>query len=319
MPTTPTQPDRLLKWMASLADATRLRLLTLTADQELGVSDLCEVVQLPQSTVSRHLKILADEGWVVSRRQGTTNLYQLVLDELDPSQRGLWMLARDESAGWPALGQDQARLQRVLRSRAQDASAFFEDAAAEWDDLRHELYGQAFTRDALLALLPEDWAVADLGCGSGALAADLAGYVANVIGIDNNAAMLKAARRRLKGVKNTELRKGDLTALPIDDDACDATLCVLVLTYLDDVAAAVAEMARVVKPGGKVVVLDLLAHSRDAFRRQMGQLHTGFEPDVIQRLFEDAGLQSVRCRTLPPVQDASGPALLLATGTARSH
>lgn len=319
MPTTPTQPDRLLKWMASLADATRLRLLTLTADQELGVSDLCEVVQLPQSTVSRHLKILADEGWVVSRRQGTTNLYQLVLDELDPSQRGLWMLARDESAGWPALGQDQARLQRVLRSRAQDASAFFADAAAEWDDLRHELYGQAFTRDALLALLPEDWAVADLGCGSGALAADLAGYVANVIGIDNNAAMLKAARRRLKGVKNTELRKGDLTELPIDDDACDATLCVLVLTYLDDPAAAIAEMARVVKPGGKVVVLDLLAHSRDAFRRQMGQLHTGFEPGTIQRMFEDAGLQSVRCRTLPPAQNASGPALLLATSTAPSR
>ena len=78
-----TQPDRLLKWMHSLADATRLRLLALLAEHELGVSDLCDVVQLPQSTVSRHLKILADEGWVISRRQGTTNLYQMVLDELD--------------------------------------------------------------------------------------------------------------------------------------------------------------------------------------------------------------------------------------------
>ncbi len=314
MPPTATQPDRLLKWMASLADATRLRLLALTAEQELGVSDLCEVVQLPQSTVSRHLKILADEGWVVSRRQGTTNLYQLVLDELDPSQRGLWMLAREESAGWPALGQDQARLERVLRSRAQDASAFFADAAAQWDDLRHELYGQAFTRDALLALLPDHWTVADLGCGSGALAADLAGYVAKVIGVDNSAAMLKAARRRLKGTKHTELRKGDLAHLPLADHECDATLCVLVLTYLDDPAGAIKEMARAVKPGGKVVVLDLLAHSRDAFRRQMGQLHMGFEPETIQRMFEDAGLQRVRCRTLPPAQDASGPALLLATG-----
>jgi len=315
MPQAPAQPDRLLKWMASLADATRLRLLALAAELELGVSDLCEVLQLPQSTVSRHLKILANEGWVVSRRQGTTNLYQLVLDELDPAQRELWVLARDQSADWPARGQDRARLERLVKAKQQDASSFFADAAAQWDDIRHELYGRAFTRDAMLALLPPTWTVADLGCGSGSLAADLSGYVKRVIGVDNNAAMLKAARRRLKEHKNTELRKGDLAALPIDDNACDATLCVLVLTYVDDPAAAVAEMARVVKPGGRVVVLDLLEHSRDAFRRQMGQVHPGFKPAALKRWMKDAGLQGVRCDALPPEPDATGPALLLATGS----
>ena len=315
MPQAPPQPDRLLKWMASLADATRLRLLALVAEHELGVSDLCEVLQLPQSTVSRHLKILADEGWVVSRRQGTTNLYQLVLDELDPPQRDLWLLARDQSADWPALGQDRARLQRLMKTKAQDASSFFADAAAEWDDIRHELYGRSFTRDAMLALLPADWTVADLGCGSGALAADLAGYVKQVVGIDNSAAMLKAARRRLKPHKNTELRKGELAALPIDDDACDATLCVLVMTYVEDPAAAIAQMVRVVKPGGRVVVLDLLEHSRDAFRRQMGQVHAGFKPAALKRWMAEAGLVGVRCEPLSPEPDATGPALLLATGS----
>ncbi|MEM9416075.1 MAG: metalloregulator ArsR/SmtB family transcription factor [Planctomycetota bacterium] len=314
MAQTPTQPDRLLKWMASLADATRLRLLALIAGQELGVSDLCEVVQLPQSTVSRHLKILADEGWVVSQRRGTTNLYQVVLDELAPAQRELWVVARDNSSHWPALGQDAVRLKRLIATRELDAASFFEGAAGEWDEIRHELYGRSFTRDAMLALLPSDWTVADLGCGSGALAADLARYVKHVIGIDNNPAMLKAARRRLKEHKNTELRKGELAELPIEDDACDATLCVLVLTYLDDPAAAVAEMARVVKPGGKVVVLDLLAHDRDAFRRQMGQVHAGFKPSTLKRMMREAGLAGVRCEPLPPEPDATGPALLLATG-----
>ncbi|XAM00716.1 metalloregulator ArsR/SmtB family transcription factor [Phycisphaeraceae bacterium D3-23] len=311
----PTQPDRLLKWMASLADATRLRLLALIAGQELGVSDLCEVVQLPQSTVSRHLKILADEGWVVSQRRGTTNLYQVVLDELAPAQRELWVVARDNSAGWPALGQDAVRLKRMLDAREQDAAAFFAGAAGEWDDIRHALYGRSFTRDAMLALLPPDWTVADLGCGSGALAADLARYVKQVVGVDNNAAMLKAARRRLKATKNTTLKRGELTNLPIDDDACDATLCVLVLTYLDDPAAAIAEMARVVKPGGRVVILDLLAHSRDGFRRQMGQVHAGFKPNTLKRMMRAAGLSGARCEPLPPEPDATGPALLLATGT----
>lgn len=315
MAQTTTQPDRLLKWMASLADATRLRLLALLAEQELGVSDLCEVLRLPQSTVSRHLKILADEGWAVSRRRGTTNLYQLVLDELDPPQRALWLLAREESKQWAALGQDHVRLERLLKAKAQDASSFFADAAAEWDDIRHELYGRSFTRDAMLALLPADWTVADLGCGGGALAADLSRYVKRVVGVDNNPAMLKAARRRLKGTKNTELKRGELIDLPIDDNACDATLCVLVLTYLDDPAAAIAEMARVVKPGGKAVVLDLLAHSRDGFRRQMGQVHAGFKPNTLKRLMREAGLSGVRCEPMPPEPDATGPALLLATGS----
>ena len=315
MPPTTTQPDRLLRWMASLADATRLRLLALVAEQELGVSDLCEIVQLPQSTASRHLKILADEGWVVSRRQGTTNLYQLVMDELELPQRELWVLAREQSAAWAALGQDQARLQRLLRSRSRSASSFFADTAAQWDELRHELYGKVFTRDAMLALIPSGWTVADLGCGSGALAADLADYVAHVIGVDNNAAMLKAARRRLKDTPNAELRKGELTGLPIDDHACDATLSVLVLTYLEDPDAAVAEMARVVRPGGRVVIVDLLAHSRDAFRRQMGQVHLGFDARAMRLRLERAGLSGVQCRTLPPAADATGPALLLASGT----
>ncbi len=125
--------------------------------------------------------------------------------------------------------------------------------------------------------------MADLGCGTGALTAALAPHVAQVIGIDQSAAMLKAARARTADRANVELRKGSLEALPIEDAACDAALLVLALSYVPDPAAVVAEMARIVKPGGRAVVLDLLRHDREEFRLAMGQERLGFEPADLAR------------------------------------
>ena len=312
-PTSSTQPDRLLRWMTGLADATRLRLLSLLVEHELGVSDLCDVVQLPQSTVSRHLKTLSDERWVTSRRQGTTNLYQVVLDELEPPQRELWLITRTEAGDWATLEQDKLRLQQLVLSRQQDAGQFFADAAEHWDAIRHELYGRAFTRDAMLALLPPTWVVADLGCGSGALADELAPFVGHVIGVDNSKPMLDAARQRTAGHDNITLKQGDLAQLPVADACVDATLCVLVLTYIADLAPAFREMARVIKPGGRAVIVDLLAHNREPFRRQMGQVHSGFTIETLTSHLVDAGFTHAACRALPPSPDATGPALILAT------
>src|SRR4030088_745675 len=114
---TPSQPDALLGWMESLADPTRLRLLRLLERHELGVVELCDVLQLPQSTVSRHLKLLSDQNWTRSRRQGTTNLYRTILDELDPTARKLWILAREHTGDWATTQQDEQRLLRHLRDK----------------------------------------------------------------------------------------------------------------------------------------------------------------------------------------------------------
>lgn len=316
MSQTPTlQPDRLLKWMSSLADATRLRLLTLLVEQELGVSDLCDVVQLPQSTVSRHLKILADEGWAISRRQGTTNLYQVVLDELEEPQRELWLITRGQSSDWATLQQDHLRLQQLVLNKQKDAGAFFADAAQDWDGIRYELYGHLFSQQAMLGLIPSDWTVADLGCGSAKLARELSPFVQRVIGVDSSPAMLAAAQQQITDFDNIELLEGSLTRLPIDDAGINATLCVIVLSYIDDAQAAITEMARVLRPGGRAVVVDLLAHNRDPFRRQMGMVHSGFTMETLSGMFTDAGLTDPRCRPLPPSPEATGPALLLATAT----
>src|SRR3954465_5786826 len=117
-----SQPDALLRWMESLADPTRLRLLRLLERHELGVAELCDILQLPQSTVSRHLKVLADQKWVRSRREGTTRLYRMILDELTAPARRLWLLAREQTDDWTTLKQDEMRLDRVLRQREAEDS-----------------------------------------------------------------------------------------------------------------------------------------------------------------------------------------------------
>jgi SAM-dependent methyltransferase len=310
MASSPLEP--VLGRMDSLADPTRLRLLRLLERHELGVTELVDVLQLPQSTVSRHLKLLADRGWLKSRAQGTTNLYRMRADELPPEARRLWQVAREQLEGWATLQQDQVRLERRLRGRREGAQAFFAGAAGQWDKLREELYGRSFPQAAIRALLPSEWVVADLGCGTGPLLVDVAPWVARVIGVDQSAAMLKAAARRVTGLKNVELRQGFLEALPIADGECDAALLLLALSYVADPAPAVREMARVLRPGGRAVIVDLLRHDREDFREQMRQHNLGFEEGDLESLLTDAGLEGAVCQPLAPEPNAKGPALLLA-------
>src|SRR5262245_21954708 len=133
------KPEALLGWMTSLADPTRLRILRLLERRELGVADLCHALNLPQSTVSRHLKVLADEGWVDARAEGTTRLYRSMAAEADPGARKLWLLARDQTDAWPAIEQDRLRLDRRLAGREPGAATFFAGAAGKWDELRAQL------------------------------------------------------------------------------------------------------------------------------------------------------------------------------------
>lgn len=306
------QPGLLLGWMGALSDPIRLRLLRVLEQQELSVAELCDVLQLPQSTVSRHLKLLADEGWLRSRRRATEHLYRMGPGELDAAARRLWVVAREQTEDWPAVKQDGLRLASRLRERRETSQAFFAGAAGRWDKLRDELYGRRFAGDAMLALLPEDSVVADLGCGTGLVASQLAPWVKRVIGVDSSAAMLKAAARRTEQLSNVELRKGDLTAVPIEDRSCDAALMLLVLSYVPDAPAVIAEMARILKPGGRAVIVDLLPHDREDFRRRMGQQVLGFELDEIRAMLLEAGLSVIRAASVPPEPDVKGPALFLA-------
>jgi SAM-dependent methyltransferase len=308
------RPDALLEWLELLADPTRLRLLRALERRELSVLELCEVVALPQSTVSRHLKALAGAGWVASRRQGTQSLHAWA-PEPPAAVKRLWALARSETEGWPAMAQDARRLEAVL-ARRDGARRFFAGAAGAWDDLRGRVYGRAFGTEALLGLLPPDWTVADLGCGTGALSAQLAPRVAKVLGVDRSAAMLQAARKRTAGLGNVELFEAELDALPLAPRGCDAALLVLVLAYLEDPAPVLGEARRILRPGGRLVVVDAARHGDEELRRRMGQVHSGFEPEALGDLLRAARFGAVRARTLPPEPGARGPGLVICTAGA---
>jgi ArsR family transcriptional regulator len=272
------------------------------------------VLQLPQSTVSRHLKTLADASWVVSRRDGTSRYYTLALDERGPAARRLWALLREQVSATPGADQDARRLKGVLARRQTKSAEFFESAAGQWDKLRCDLFGAASHLQALPALADERWVVGDLGCGTGQVAAALAPFVARVVAVDRSGDMLQAARRRLRDLPNVQVRRGELEALPIADAELDAATLLLVLHHLPDPAAALAETRRVLKPGGRVVIADMLPHDHEEYRAQMGHVWLGFADDQLRRLLGAAGFDGIRIVPMPPAPESKGPALFVATG-----
>jgi ArsR family transcriptional regulator len=274
------------------------------------------VLQLPQSTISRHLKALGDAGWITSRAEGTSNLYTMAR-ELDAPARKLWQVVREQVGTTPAAGQDHQRLQRVLADRRSKTQEFFATTAGQWDRLRDDLFGDRFHLLALTALVDRRWIVGDLGCGTGQLAAALAPHVAEVIGVDASAAMLQAARKRLQHFDNVNLRRGELESLPIDDARLDLATAMLVLHHVVDPEKATVEMARVVKPRGRLLLVDMLPHERENYRQQMGHVWLGFSNDQIRRLLEAAGFADVTVTTLPPDPKAKGPTLFAATAWKR--
>ncbi len=302
----------LLDSFSALADATRCRMLWLLEQQELTVSELCSVLQLPQSTVSRHLKTLADAGWVTSRRDGTSRYYALASGD-DEARSQIWALTRAQLVGRPGIEQDARRLSRVLAGRSHTSQAFFASAAGEWDQLREDLFGGQFTAQALVGLLPDDWVIGDLGCGTGPLLPLLSSSVRQVIGVDGSDEMLAAARSRTNHLANIDLRLGSLEALPIDDQMLDAAVMMLVLHHLPSPASALAEAARVLKPGGRLLVVDMMPHEHEEYRQQMGHVWLGFSADQLQRLCDQSGLVLGRVTELVPVTDAKGPTLFAAT------
>ena len=304
----------LLDSFSALADPTRCRMLLLLDRQELTVSELCAVLQLPQSTVSRHLKTLADAGWVSSRRESTSRYYALATSRLEGGQSELWALTRSQLAGRAGVEQDAHRLAQVLAGRSNASREFFAAAAGEWDRLRDELFGGQVLLRSLLGLLPPSWEVGDLGCGTGTLLPGLAANVHRVIGVDASDEMLAAARHRTAALSNVELRRGALEALPLADASLDAALMMLVLHHLPSPASALVEAHRVLKPGGRLLVVDMMAHEHEEYRQQMGHVWLGFPIDQIHRFLEQAKFGAVRVTMLPASPEAKGPALFVATG-----
>lgn len=280
--------------------------------RELTVSELCKVLQLPQSTVSRHLKVLADGEWVSSRRDGTSRFYITAFADRGGSMRKLWLAIREHVSAAPGADHDARRLKEVLETRRTKSQEFFATSASEWDRLRDELFGRNFSVRAMFGFFDPNMAIGDLGCGTGQVSACVAPFVRQVIAVDASGEMLQSARRRLQKVDNVVIRRGDLEALPIEEAELDAASLVLVLHHLPQPGLALREAARVLKPRGRLVIVDMMPHDREEYKQQMGHVWLGFSEERITAELHDAGFEHVRVRPLPPEREAKGPALFVA-------
>ena len=303
--------------LQALADTTRTRLLLVLERHELTVTELCEVLQQPQSTVSRHLKVLADDGWVVSRADGASRLYRMPMTDLEPAARRLWQVVRDQVSDTPAATRDAERLRTVLAGRRGRTEEFFATAAGQWDRLRGELFGGRTELLPLVGLLDPRWTVADLGAGTGHLTQMVAPFVGQVIAVDRSAAMLRVARTRVGEAANVDIRRGDLEELPIDSGSVDAAFLVLVLPYVAEPGRAIAEAGRVLRPGGRLLVTDLMPHERAEYRQTMGHQWQGFSEETMLGWMREGGFAEARYRPLPLEPGAKGPMLFTAVGERR--
>lgn len=306
-------PTRVFEHLSALADTTRGRLLQVLEGQELAVSELCAVLQLPQSTVSRHLKVLADDGWLEVRPEGTSRLYQLVPERLEGARRRLWQAVARDLAALPEARQDAQRVGSVLAERAARSREFFLSSAGRWDRLRRELFGRQAGPTALVGLLDHEWTVGDLGCGTGAVSAALAPFVAQVVAVDGSPTMLEAAGERLAPFDNVDLRAGELEDLPVAPGELDAAVLYLVLHHVVEPGRALAGVARALKPEGRLLVVDMHPHDRQEYRQEMGHVWLGFEERQLARWLEAAGFEDLRSVPLPPDPEAKGPTLFAAT------
>ena len=302
----------ILDQAATLSDPTRCRILLAVEQHELQVTELCSILQLPQSTVSRHLKQLRDGGWIDSRAEGPSRFYRGRIRELEPSSRRLWALVKESVAAAPSTASDQRRLEESLRHRRARSEAFFAGAAGQWDALRDDLFGKQVDLAALPALVDASWVVGDLGCGTGRWTERLAPFAARVIAVDGSAAMLRAAKERLGRFDNVEVRQGELEELPMADGELDLAVMFLALHHVAEPRAALGEAARTLKQGGRLVIVDMQPHDREEYQRDMGHVWLGFAPDVLQSLAGAAGFDSFDYVSLPADLEARGPSLFVA-------
>lgn len=305
--------------LSALADGVRLRMLRVLEAEELAVGEIAQIVQLPQSTVSRRLKLLADHGWVQRRAAGTATLYRCVRDDLAPELRGVWSQVREASGHGDEIEADMRRLRSVIASRRPGSAAFFGRVGAEWDDVSRELFGERYAGEALASLLPQGLVFADIGCGTGVFAGMLAPIAGKVIGIDREPTMLEAARTRLGCPGNIELKLGEVENLPLEDSSVDVAVLGLVLHHLEEPLIALRETARVLRPHGQLLIVDIQPHQREEFRLEMGHHWLGFSKVQLAQWCEIAGLRLINHRPLPSSPQARGPEIFAASAVKQAQ
>ena len=273
-----------------LADSTRLRALGLLAREELGVGEMARILGLSPSRLGNHLRILREADLVTDRKEGTWTFVRLNRDGGLPGD--LWAAVEIELARHESFVADLARLEEVLEERRARSRAYFEGVAPEWDAIGSDFRTGAARHRVAASLISPTLRVADVGCGTGYLACGLAPLVGSLVLVDHSPAMLETARRNLEGkATQVEFRPGEIDDLPLEDEEVDAVVAGLVLHHAPDPVAFLREARRVLRPGGVLVIEDLLPHKEAWMRETMADLRLGCEPRDLLRHLDDLGFE----------------------------
>jgi ubiquinone/menaquinone biosynthesis C-methylase UbiE len=294
--------------LKAAGEETRLRILALLAEAELTVSDLTDILRQSQPRISRHLKLLAEAGLVVRFREGTWAFFRLaehgagadiaraLLDRLNLSD--------------PMVARDRERLTAVRAMRAATAQAYFRTHAAEWDRIRKLHVADEAVEEAIRAALGERpfRSLLDLGTGTGRMLELFGLEIERGLGLDLSLDMLLLARDRLEraGLKNCSVRQGDLYDLPLADNSFDVIILHQVLHFLDDGARAIREAARVLRPGGRLLIVDFAPHEQEFLREQFAHRRLGFPFETVVQWMTASGLAPVTHKSLTPEPGSDG-------------
>ena len=303
-------PD-ITQYFKALADETRLRLLHVLARYECNVNELVAVLQMGQSRISRHLKILFSAGLLVWRREGLWVFYSIPQD--GPGREFINSVLPFIAAD-PLMRADNEPAARMMEERLSSTRHFFNSIAEDWDTFSREILGGFDLPQAVLARMPKVRTAADLGCGTGAVPALMPEKAEKIIGVDGSPRMLELARRRLAGLEDrVSLRIGDLAHLPLADGEANFVCLNLVLHHLADPQDALREVRRVLSKGGTLVLTDFNRHDDERMRSEYGDRRLGFEADVLHEYLAEAGF---RVEKSEPVPVERGLSLHIITATA---
>lgn len=294
--------DALNTALKAAGEETRLRVLALLAEAELTVSDLTDILRQSQPRISRHLKLLVEAGLVERFREGTWAFFRLA--EHGGGADVARALIERLNPGDQTITRDRERLSSVRQARAAAAQAYFRAHAAEWDRIRKLHVADEAVEDAIRAALSDKpfRSLLDLGTGTGRMLEMFGPDIERGLGLDLSLDMLLLARDRLEraGLRNCSVRQGDIYDLPLANDSFDVVILHQVLHFLDDGARAIREAARVLRPGGRLLVVDFAPHEQEFLREQFAHRRLGFAPDTVMQWITASGLDPAMHKSLAP-------------------
>lgn len=300
--------DALHAALKAAGEATRLRVLALLAEAELTVSDLTEILRQSQPRISRHLKLLVEAGLVGRFREGSWAFFRLA-DEGGGAEVAQALIGRLDPSD-PVVARDRERLAEVRSARAAAAQAYFRAHAAEWDRIRRLHAADAAVEAAIAAALGDRpfRSLLDLGTGTGRMLELFGPQIERGLGIDLSLDMLALARARLEraGLRHCSVRQGDIYDLPMPPESFDVVIVHQVLHFLDDGARAIREAARVLKPQGRLLVVDFAPHDLEFLREEFAHRRLGFAAETVSQWLDAAGLDVVMQQNLPPDPGSEG-------------